>query len=74
MCSFDVDALYTNVPVNETTTITINNLEKEKSLKNAPFDKKQLKKLLKLAVCNVPFRFREKHYTQCDGVAMGSPL
>ena len=74
MCSFDVDALYTNVPVNEAINITINNLEKEKSLKNTPFDKRQMKKLLELAVCNVPFRFREKHYIQCDGVAMGSPL
>ena len=27
-----------------------------------------------MAICNVPFRFINEIYIQCDGVAMGSPL
>lgn len=33
-----------------------------------------MKHLLEFAVCNIPFRFLDKCYVQCDGVAMGSPL
>lgn len=74
MCSFDVDALYTNVPVEEAIEIAINSMEKSKTINNTQFNKKELKKLLELAVCNIPFRFRNKYFVQCDGVAMGSPL
>ncbi|CAM4849385.1 unnamed protein product [Rotaria magnacalcarata] len=74
MCSFDVDALYTNVPVKEAIDIVVESMEKSKTIKNTPFNKKQFKKLLELAVCNVPFRFMNEYYIQCDGVAMGSPL
>ncbi|CAF4373928.1 unnamed protein product, partial [Rotaria socialis] len=74
MCSFDVDALYTNVPVKEAIDIVVESMGKSKTIKNTPFNKKQFKKLLELAVCNVPFRFMNEYYIQCDGVAMGSPL
>lgn len=74
MISFDVDNLYTNVPVNEAIEITLDNLFKGNNQPPIPFDRIQMKYLLELAVCNVPFRFLEDTYIQQDGVAMGSPL
>jgi hypothetical protein len=74
MCSFDVDALYTNVPVKEAIDIAVGNMEKNKTLTYTPFNKLKLKQLLEIAVCNIPFRFLNEYYIQYDGVAMGSTL
>ena len=78
MVSFDVDSLYTNVPVKEAIDIALDLLYKDKkkdnSAVNVPINRTQMKHLLELAVCNIPFRFLDKYYVQCDGVAMGSPL
>jgi hypothetical protein len=57
MISFDVDNLYTNVLVNEALKITSYNLFKGKNQPPIPFDRTQLKELLGLAVCDIPFRF-----------------
>ena len=47
-----------------------------KSTKNItiPFNRKQMRKLLELSVCEAPFRFQNKIYKQINGIAMGSPL
>jgi hypothetical protein len=74
MISFDVDNLYTNVPVNEAIEITLDMLYKRSIPPDIPFTRIQLKQLLEMAVCNIPFRFIDKIYIQIDGVAMGSPL
>ena len=74
MLSFDVDNLYTNVPVKEAIDITLDLLFKKGSPASIPFNRDQLKHLLELAVCNIPFRFLDETYIQKDGVAMGSPL
>ncbi|CAF3431518.1 unnamed protein product [Rotaria socialis] len=74
MISFDVDSLYTNVPVNEAINLTLDMLYKRSSSPPIPFNRSRLKQLLELAVSNTPFRFLQKTYIQCDGVAMGSPL
>ncbi|CAF3418116.1 unnamed protein product [Rotaria sp. Silwood2] len=74
MVSFDVDSLYTNVPVNEAINVTLDMLYKRSSPPPIPFYRSQLQELLEIAVCNTPFRFLQKTYIQCDGVAMGSPL
>ena len=60
MISFGVDNLYTNVPVAEAISITLNMMYKQPHRPAIPFDKKQMKRLLEIAVCNVPFRFQEK--------------
>jgi len=73
MISFDVDSLYTNVPVYEAIDITLDMLFKRSSPPLIPFNISQLK-LLEFAVCNVPFQFLHKNYVQCNGIAMGSPL
>jgi hypothetical protein len=74
MISFDVDNLYTNVPVKEAIEITLDMLFKTSKPPNIPYTRSQFEKLLKIAVCDIPFRFFDKTFTQIDGVAMGSPL
>ena len=74
MCSFDIDALYTNVSVKEAIEIAVNNMIRSKMINNTPFNGTQLKRLLEIAVCNVPFRFINDNYLQINGVAMGPPL
>ena len=74
MISFDVDNLYTNVPVHEAIQITLDILYKKNNPALIPFSRAQLKQLLEFAVCNTPFRFFDKTFIQIDGVAMGSPL
>ncbi|CAF0930575.1 unnamed protein product [Didymodactylos carnosus] len=73
MISFDVDSLYTNVPVHEAIEITLDMLFKRPTPPPIPFTRSQLKRLLKIAVCDIPFRFLDKIYIQVDGVATGSP-
>ncbi|CAF1534998.1 unnamed protein product, partial [Didymodactylos carnosus] len=72
--NFDVDNLYTNVPVHEAIEITLDMLFKRPTPPPRPFTRPQLKRLLEIAVCDIPFRFLDKIYIQIDGVAMGSPL
>lgn len=74
MCSFDVESLYTNVPVQEAINVTLDFMFKPTKNINIPFTREQMKKLLELSVCEAPFRFQSKIYRQMDGVAMGSPL
>ncbi|CAF4594349.1 unnamed protein product [Rotaria sp. Silwood2] len=73
-CSFDVESLYTNVPVNEAIEITLDYMYKPRKLIDVPLNRDQMKILLNLSVTNSPFRFHNKIYKQIDGVAMGNPL
>ena len=72
--SFDVDNLYTNVPVHEAVEITLDTLFKTSKSPNIVYTRSQFKELSKITVCDIPFRFRDKLYTQTDDVAIGSPL
>ena len=74
MCSFDVESLYTNVPVEEAIEITLDFMFKPKKRIDIPFNREQLETLLNLSLKDAPFRFENKIYRQIDGVAMGSPL
>ena len=73
MASFDIDSLFTNVPLDETIDICVKKLYGRKK-KYEGFTKEQFKKLLTLAVKNSCFLFNGEYYEQVDGVAMGSPL
>ena len=73
MTSFDVDSLFTNIPLDETIQICTNNLFKDKR-KVKGLLKKQCKVLLDLATKKSCFLFNGEYYSQTDGVAMGSPL
>ena len=73
MASFDVDNLFTNIPLDETIEICVSKLfEKNKKIKG--FKKSHCRELLHLATKQSAFIFNNKWYTQIDGVAMGSPL
>ncbi|CAF3445265.1 unnamed protein product [Rotaria socialis] len=74
MISFDVDNLYTNVPVHEAIVTTLYMLFKTSKSLDAAYTRFQFGELIKIAVCDIPFRFQDKIYTQIDGVVMGSPL
>jgi hypothetical protein len=74
MCSFDVENLYTNIPVHECIELALDVMYKSKKPIDLRFDRKTMKKLFQLSVNSIPFRFFEDNYLQQDGVAMGSPL
>jgi hypothetical protein len=57
MCSFDVESLYTNVPVEEAIEIALNYIYKPGKTIDIPFDKEQMRILLNLSIRDAPFRF-----------------
>ena len=73
MASFDIQSLFTNIPLNETIKIITNELYKESELYMG-CTRKQFTDLLELSVKDSPFTFNDKIYTQIDGVSMGSCL
>ena len=70
MGSLDVDTLYTNIHLDETINICIN----ERTDTVEGFTKSELKQLLCLATKESYFIFSGLLYKQTDGVAMKSPL
>ena len=73
MASFDVDSLFTNIPLDETIDICIKKLFGRKH-KFGKFSRSEFRKLLQFAVKDALILFNGKYYIQRDGVAMGSPL
>ena len=73
MGSLDIDSLFTNIPLDETIDICINQLF-ENTDTVPGFKKSELKQLLCLATKESYFIFNGLLYKQIDGVAMGSPL
>ena len=73
MGSLDVDSLFTNIPLDETIDICINQLFENTDTVEG-FKKSELKQLLCLATKESYFIFNNLLYKQIDGVAMGSPL
>jgi hypothetical protein len=68
LVSFDVQSLFTNLPLEETIDIVC----KHSSLTDIPSD--QLKGLLEFCTKDIQFLFNGSLYRQKDGVGMGSPL
>jgi len=73
MASFDVESLFTNVPLQETTELIANNLDNT-YLDKYGLDTITFKKLLEITAHHSVFTFNDCLYAQTDGVAMGSPL
>ncbi len=71
MASFDIKSLFTNIPLNETINICV-----EQYNNNIPFNLtiSEFRTLLELSVKESAFIFNNKIYKQVDGVAMGTPL
>ena len=73
MASFDIQSLFTNIPLDETIDICLELLfNKKRKVKGML--KKHVKELLTHAVKSSTFMFNDVYYKQVDGVAMGSPL
>lgn len=73
LVSFDVESLFTNVPVEEVINIATDLVYHKDSVNTPDFDKDVFKYLLNTATSGV-FSFNEELYRQIDGVSMGSPL
>ena len=72
MCSFDIESLFTNIPLQETLDIILRLLFPNHNDTFQGFNKKDFKSLLELATSASSFLFNDKLYEQVDGVAMGS--
>ena len=73
LASFDIESLFTNVPLSETTKLIIENTS-DATLSSFGLDKKSFSSLLEISSHQSLFSFNDQLYTQTDGVAMGSPL
>ena len=73
MVSFDVESLFTNIPLDETINICADIVyHRKKKVKGLL--KRHFKELLTHATKSSCFLFNGNYYSQIDGVAMGSPL
>ena len=73
MASFDVESLFTNIPVKETIDICMNSLFRNCDAV-AGIAKNCFRSMLEISVLNSYFIFDQKLYQQIDGVGMGLPL
>ena len=73
MASLDVNSLFTNVPLEETIHICVNELFKSNGSIHG-LNKKQITEMLSLTTKESIILFDMAFYTQVDVVAMGSPL
>ena len=73
MCSYDVQSLFTNVPLSETLKLCVNQLYNS-DIQPPPMPPHICMELLEKATTNVQFSFNSTMFVQTDGVAMGTPL
>ena len=74
MCSFDVNSLFTQIPVLETIELILDRAFAMGRTLYCGFDRATLKELLIICTQESHFLFQGNYYDQVDGVAMGSPL
>jgi len=77
LVSYDVTALFTNVPLDVTIHLLVDKAFDDNwfnNTHNLDIIKDDLIKLLSVAAKNQLFQFNGKLYEQINGVAMGSPL
>ena len=73
MCSFDIQNLFTNVPLSETINICLSLLFPNQNSTVNGMNKTVFKQLLEHSSCNSIFLFNGELYKQIDGVGMGLP-
>ena len=71
--SFDVESLFTNVPIKRTVDLILKRIYTDK-LVSTNLKKRTLKKLILDTCTKTAFSFNNKLYQQKDGVSMGSSL
>ena len=74
MASYDVENLFSNVPLHETINICLNKLFPTDQSYVLGMPRKYFKTLLELSVLNSFFMFNSKLYKQLEGLGMGLPL
>ena len=72
--SFDVESLFTNIPVLETIEIIVKRAFPGRTRKFHGMSKETLRELLLICTTESHFIFNGCYYDQIDGVSMGSPL
>ena len=73
MASFDVESLYTNVPLTETIDIITNIVFPNQAQSFLGLNRSSFTKLLDIATRNCFFLFDKRLYRQCEGLGMGLP-
>ena len=71
--SFDVQSLFTNVPIKKTINTILDRVYNKKLI-NTKLKKRKTKKLLVDSCTKTAFSFDNALYEQCDGVSMRSSL
>ena len=71
LVSFDVESLFTNVPLSETITIIADTVYSQENIPS--YSKDTFIKLLEKATSGI-FMYKDKLFRQVDGVTMGGPL
>ena len=75
LASLDVESLFTNVPVEQTIDIILNNVYHHSTLPPPDIPPSVLKELLLICTTKTPFSNVDGElYVQCEGVSMGSAL
>jgi len=78
LVSYDIDSLFTNIPVNEVINIILDKLypphTDRKTFTYAGFKRLDMKRALEWCILNNTFIFNGEYFVQIDGIAMGSPL
>ena len=74
MVSFDVEGIFTNVPVNEAIEYTSHLMYSDDAKFQLPVYKDIFLSLMKFVYVDVVFSTNRFYFKQIDGVAMGSPL
>ena len=73
--SFDIKALFTNVPIEEALTVIHHRLQEDESLEDrTALSADQVSHLLELCLKNNYFVYDGQYYKQKEGAAMGSPV
>ena len=75
MVSFDVEGLFTNIPLDECIDLAVRYIKEDNT--DIKLSATELKTLLRFATAQTHFLFRGSFYDQVDGVStvsMGSPL
>ena len=73
MVSFDVESLFTNIPLDECIDLAVCYIKEDKT-DIIKLSATELKTLLRFATAQTHFLFKGSIYDQVDGVSMGSPL
>ena len=73
MASFDIESLFTNIPLQETIDLCVENLFQDRTHVDN-LSKDSFRELLTRTMSESLILFDQQFYKQHDGVVMGSPL